>query len=49
MTFNLSKYSGLIPNISKCEVAGAASLKGVKKAVCRIKCFDLTTKFMKML
>ena len=49
MTFNLAKYSGLIPNISKCEVAGVAFLKGVKKAVCRIKCFDLRTKTMKIL
>ena len=33
--------SGLRPNISKCEIAGAGVLKGVKVAVCGIQCLDL--------
>ena len=37
-TFRLfSKYSGLKPNISKFEVAGIGSLKGVKMAVYGIR------------
>ena len=49
-TFKLfSKFSGLKPNILKCEVAGIGSLKGVKMAVCGIKCIDLTTETIKIL
>ena len=44
-----SKFSGLKPNILKCEVAGIGSLKGVKMAVCGIKCIDLTTETIKIL
>ena len=44
-----SKFSGLKPNISKCEVAGIGSLKGFKMAVCGIKCIDLTTETIKIL
>ena len=44
-----SKFSGLKPNILKCEVAGISSLKGVKMVVCGIKCIDLTTKIIKIL
>ena len=44
--FNLfSKFSSLKPNISKCEVAGIGSLKGVKMAVCGIKCTNFTTNY----
>ena len=37
------KLYGLEPNILKCDVAGINSLKGVKMAICGIKCSDLTT------
>ena len=37
-----SSFSGLKPNLSKCEVAGIGLLKGLKVAVCEIKCIDLT-------
>ena len=41
-TFKLfSKFSGLKPNILKCEVAGIGSLKRFEMAVCGIKCIDL--------
>ena len=45
----LSKSSGLKPNILKCEVADICSLKGVKMAVCDIKCIDLATETIKVL
>ena len=49
-TFKLfSKFSGLKPNISKCDAAGIGSLKRVKMAVCGIKCIDLTTETIKIL
>ena len=49
-TFKLfSKFSGLKPSILKCEVAGVGSLKGVKIAVCGIKCIDLTTETIRIL
>ena len=36
-TFKLfSEFSGLKPNILKCEVAGIGSLKGVKMAVLNV-------------
>ena len=39
-----SKFSGLKPNILKCDVAGGiGALKEIKMAVCGIKCIDLTT------
>ena len=44
-----SKFPGLKPNILKCEVAGIGPLKGVKMAVCGIKCIDLTTETIKIL
>ena len=33
-----SKFSGLKPTFSKCEIAGIGSLKVVEVAVCGIKC-----------
>ena len=49
-TFKLfSKFSGLKPNTLKCEVVGIVSLKGVKTAVCGIKCIDLTTETINIL
>ena len=42
-TLNHSQNFVLKPNILKCEVAGIGPLKGVKIAVCDIKCIDFTT------
>ena len=44
-----SLFSGLKPNLSKCEAAGIGLLKGVKVAVCRIKCIDLIQDAIKIL
>ena len=44
-----SSFSGLKPNLSKCKVAGIGLLKGVKVAVCGIKCIDLTKDAIKIL
>ena len=44
-----SKYSGLKPNFSKCEIAGVGSLKGVEEAVCGIKCVNLKVNTIKIL
>ena len=44
-----SSFSGLKPNLSKCEVAGIGLLKGVKVTVCGIKCIDLTKDAIKIL
>ena len=44
-----SAYSGLKPNISKCEVAGIGVLKGVKEAICGFQCINLKTKAIKIL
>ena len=35
-------FTGLKPNLSKCEISGIGALKGVTVAVCGIKCIDLT-------
>ena len=49
-TFKLfSRFSGLKPNILKCEVAAIGSLKRVKMAVCGIKSIDLTIETIKIL
>ena len=48
--FNIfMRFSGLKPNLSKCEIAGIGSLKGVKVAVCGMNCIDLTTETTKIL
>ena len=44
-----SSFMGLKPNLSKCEVAEIGVLKGVKVAICRIKCVDLTKEAIKIL
>ena len=44
-----SSFAGLKPNLSKCEVAGIGTLKGVKGAICGIKCIDLTKEAIKIL
>ena len=36
-----SRFSGLRPNLSKCDIAGIGVLKGAKAAVCGIQCVDL--------
>ena len=42
-------FSGLKSNIDKCEFAGIGSLKGVKKAICGLKCVDLLNDTIKIL
>ena len=44
-----SRFSGLRPNLSKCEIAGIGVLKGVKVAVCGILCVDLVLDTIKIL
>ena len=44
-----SRFSGLRPNLSKCEIAGIGVLKGVKVAVCGIQCVDLVLDTIKIL
>ena len=44
-----SAYSGLKPNISKCEVAGIGVLRGVKVAICGFQCINLKTRAIKIL
>ena len=44
-----SKYSGLKPNFSNCEIAGIGSLKWVEVAVCGIKCLNLKVNTIKIL
>ena len=36
-----SKYSGLKPNLEKCEIAGIGVLKSVKVAIYGMNCIDL--------
>ena len=49
-TFKLfSKFSGLKPNVLKCEISGIVSLKGVTMATRGIKCIGLTTENIKIL
>ena len=44
-----SRFSGLRPNLSKCEIAGIGILKGVKVAVCGIQCVDLVSDTIEIL
>ena len=44
-----SRFSGLRPNLSKCEIAGIGILKGVKVAVCGMQCVDLVLDTIKIL
>ena len=49
-TFTLfSSFLSLKPNISKCEICGLGSLKGVGMAVCGMQSVDLTRDGMKIL
>ena len=42
-------FLGLKPNLSKSEVTGIGDLKGVKVAICGVKCTDLTKEAIKTL
>ena len=44
-----SRFSGLRPNLSKCEIAGIGVLKGVKVAVCGMQCVDLVLDTIRIL
>ena len=44
-----SSFSDLSPNMSKCEIAGIESLKGVEIAVCGMKNIDLTKDAVKII
>ena len=44
-----SSFTGLKPNLSKYEVAGIGALKGVKVAICGMKCIGLTKEVIKLL
>ena len=46
-TFSI--YSGLKPNMKKCEIAGIGSLKGVKVALCEVNSIDLAQETIKIL
>ena len=49
-TFHLfSEFSGLKPNLSKCEITGIGVLKGVQLAVCGMLCVDLKNDTLKIL
>ena len=43
-----SSFTGLKPNLSKCEVTGIGALKRVKVAICGIKCIYLTKQAIKI-
>ena len=48
-TFKLfSCFSGLKPNVNKCEIAGLGILKGVQEAVCGLQNIDLTNDAIKI-
>ena len=36
--FDFSDFSGLKPNLSKCEITGIGVLKGVQVVVCGMRC-----------
>ena len=44
-----SLYSGLRPNLTKCEIAGIGVKRGDNVALCGIKCFDLIHDTIKVL
>ena len=43
-----SKFSGLKPNKSKCEMAGLCALKRLQVALCGIRCIDLMSNIVKI-
>ena len=44
-----SKFSGLKPNKSKCEITGIGALKGMQVALCGMRGTDLVPNIVKML
>ena len=46
---HFSQFSGLEPNKSKCEIAGIGVLKGVKVALCGMRCVNLYEDTIKIL
>ena len=46
---HFSQFSGLKPNKSKCEIAGIGVLKGVKVALCGMRCVNLFEDTIKIL
>ena len=44
-----SLFSGLKINNAKCEIAGIGAKKGVKMALCEMKCIDLTDDVIRIL
>ena len=44
-----SRFSGLKPNKSKCEIASLGALKGVQVALCGMRCIDLMSNIVKIL
>ena len=44
-----SSFTGFKQNLSICEVAGISALKGVKVAICEIKCVDFIKEAIKIL
>ena len=49
MSSKFSRFSELKPNITKCEIAGLVSLKGVLETVCGLNTVDLTNDANKIL
>lgn len=43
-----SSYPGLKSNLSKCKLVGKGSPNEVKKAICKIKCIDLTKEVLRI-
>ena len=46
---HFSQFSALKPNKSKCEIAGIGVLKGVKMALCGMRCVNLYEDTIKVL
>ena len=42
-------FSGLKPNLTKCEIAGLGALNGVQVAVCGMRCIDICNVAIKIL
>ena len=47
--FIFSYFSGLKPNLTKSEIAGIGSLKGVQVTVCGMHCIDLNNDTLQIL
>ena len=46
-TESFSNFSGLRPNLDKCEIAGTGVLKNVNVALCDMKIINLTRENLK--